>query len=62
MANKRGFWFAMLSMEWWESHPPANMGKYGEKKVMNNSYPASGVNAQGSNNIPTDNVRLECRM
>jgi hypothetical protein len=38
------------------------MGKYGELKLLNNTCPASGVNAQGSNDIPSENVGLECRM
>jgi hypothetical protein len=52
-------------MEWWERQPQANMGKYGEKKLMTNSDPASGANAEGSNDISrnsANNVRLECPM
>jgi hypothetical protein len=62
MEPKRGFWFGKLSTEWRERDPQANMGKYGEKKLMNNTYPASGANAKGSNDIPRDKVGLECRM
>jgi hypothetical protein len=32
-------------------HPQANMRKYGEKKLMTNSYPARGANAKVSNDI-----------
>jgi hypothetical protein len=62
MEPKCVFWFGKLSTEWWERHPQAIMCKYGEKKLMNNTYPASGANAKGSNDIPRDNIRLECRM
>ena len=65
MEPKREFCFGKLSTEWWERYPHANTGKYGEKKVMKNTHPASGTNAEGSNDIHKDganNVRLECRM
>ena len=64
MEPKSGFWFGMLRTGWWERHPQADMGKYGEEKLMKQSYPASGTTAIGSNNIPNNvanNVGLECR-
>jgi hypothetical protein len=65
MEPKHRFWFRKLSTEWRESQPQANTSKYGEKNLMKNTYPASGANAEGSNDMPWDganNVRLECRM
>jgi len=65
MEAKRGFWFGKLSTEWWERPPLANMGKYGEKQLMKDTYPASGANAEGSNDVPRDganNFGLECRI
>jgi len=59
------FWFRKLSTEWWERHPQANWGIYGEKKLMNNTYPASGANAEGRNTIAKDganNVGLQYAM
>jgi hypothetical protein len=64
MESKCGFWFGKLSTEWWERHPQANTCKYGEKKLMKNTFPASGANAKGRNDIPKDganNLGLECR-
>jgi len=62
MGPKRVFWFGKLSTAWWERHLQAIMCHYGEKKLMNNTYTASRANAEGSNDLPRYNVRLECRM
>jgi len=62
MDPKCVFLLGKLSMEWWERHPQSNISKYGEKRLMNNTYPARGANAEGSNYISRDNFGLECQM
>lgn len=54
-----GSWFRKLSMESWERHPQSNRGKYGENKLINNTYPMSGANTEGYENILKHNVGLE---
>jgi len=54
MAPNHRFWFGKLSTEWWERLPQAITGKYGEKNLMTNTYPASEVNTERSKEIHRD--------
>jgi len=52
-------------MESSEITPQANIGTSQEIQVLNNSYPVSGLKADGNSKIPgigTNNVRLKCRL
>jgi len=65
MESKRRFSFGKLSTEWWARPSQANTDKYGEKKLMKDTNPASGANAEGNNDIlrgSTNNIELECRV
>jgi len=45
-----GFWCRKEGRNWWDRPPQTKMGKYGQKKLITNTYPASRANTNGSNN------------
>lgn len=62
MGPKPGFWFGMLGTEWWETYLQANMCKYGDETIWNDSNTLNGVNDEGRNDLPLDKVGLQCLM